>query len=258
MRVPHTFRRRLGECKRLLCAFDFDGTLSEIAPTPGQAAVSRGMREMLVRLEGLADVVIVSSRRAGELRKKLPFLRRAGFYGMHGLETPHGKLKVPRGRLAAVESAKAEAARLIAPFKGAWIEGKDSGFSVHFRDVAPARQEPLAEALMRKMKSRRLLVYRGRKAVEVLARGSPTKASTLHSISRRLPQGTLMLFFGDDEADEAAFQALAREKNFVGVAVGRKKTSAGLTVINPRGVEEFLRYINNLLSLTNPAGGPPV
>lgn len=248
MRLPPGLLQKMARSRKLACAFDYDGTLAEITPTPEEASVSMGMKQALSALEPVANIVVVSSRPIASLKKKLPFLKRARFYGLHGLETPAGTRSIPLRQMREVKAAEKEIAHAIRLFKGAWIEVKKAGFTVHYRNVRGAlRQKKLEKMLPRMLKRTGLRTYAGIKAVEAMAASSPTKALTLKSIASGLRKGSLLLFFGDDGEDEEAFRALKHGKNAFCIAVGRRKTAADSRVGGVRGVEELIRYIIKLL-----------
>lgn len=243
MRIPRKMPEKIILAERLVCAFDFDGTLAEITPMPNAARVSKKMEWALSALEKHAKIVVVSSRPVAFLKQRLRFLKRAEFYGLHGLETPEGTTRIPPKEVRKIEVAEEEIAGSAHPFEGAWIERKKTGFTVHYRAVKPRQEKKLEEMLLRSIEHRGLRFYRGKKSVEVVARYAPDKCSTLKGIIGRLPPDSVLLFFGDDGEDEEAFKALESFKNAFCVAVGRKKTAADASVRDVEGVEALIQYI---------------
>ena len=69
---------------------DFDGTISRLAPTPGEAIASTRAVESLARLSRRLDVVcVLSGRRAQDIRDKVG-LSELLYAGNHGAESIDG------------------------------------------------------------------------------------------------------------------------------------------------------------------------
>ena len=68
-------RRRLDEfaAPGLLCAFDFDGTLTPIISHPGDVRLPEDMRARLARLQEHAPVAIVTGRSLADIAPRLGF-----------------------------------------------------------------------------------------------------------------------------------------------------------------------------------------
>ncbi|MFH1750496.1 MAG: trehalose-phosphatase [Candidatus Micrarchaeota archaeon] len=212
--------------KRPTFAFDFDGTLARIANSPREAAVDGQMQKSLSELEVLARVVILSSRTADSLMQKLPELKRARIIGLHGLEDAGKPGRIGKAGKKAIEKARAAISHLIRQYEGAWIEDKKMGLVVHFRKVARARQGKLEGRARAIMEGFGLRVYLGKKAIEARLFSAPTKAGTIRKMASGLGSREILLYFGDDAADEEAFIAIRRIRQAIGVVVGRRKKSA--------------------------------
>src|SRR5690242_13512164 len=65
---------------------DVDGTLSAIAPTPGDATLLPGVRELLEQAQTRFDVVAAVSGRAAENARQLVGVSGLLYLGNHGLE----------------------------------------------------------------------------------------------------------------------------------------------------------------------------
>jgi trehalose 6-phosphate phosphatase len=181
---------------------DFDGTLSDIAPTPEEARPLPGVVEALERLAGAYGLVaVVTGRPAADVLRILPVpgVRIFGLYGAEGTAVP--------GLRPGLRDAVAGAARRV---PGARVEDKGSSLAVHVRgtddpDAAMARLWPLLERAVEADE----VVLRGRLVLEVAPRAMDDKG---RAVVRAVREHGLTgaLYAGDDAADVGAFDALDR------------------------------------------------
>jgi trehalose 6-phosphate phosphatase len=100
-----------GEARPVGILLDFDGTLSEIAPTPEEARPARGVRQALEALVGAGAVAaVISGRRATEVASLLRApVRCFGLYGLavhyRGSPEPEAARRVLLERLGPVAAA---------------------------------------------------------------------------------------------------------------------------------------------------------
>jgi trehalose 6-phosphate phosphatase len=119
----------------MLCAFDFDGTLSPIVKDPGDAAVPAPVARRLASLADHAAIAVVSGRSVPDLRARLNFVAHytVGNHGLEGIpgSRPDGRHESVcaawERRLAEALAASGEAAA------GVQIENKRYSLSVHYR-----------------------------------------------------------------------------------------------------------------------------
>jgi trehalose 6-phosphate phosphatase len=135
-------------------------------------------------------------------------------------------------------------------YEGLFIEDKGSAFAVHYRGARSlslarlrADLEALAEA------SRGVFeVVEGAGVLELLPRQC-NKAAALESFMSEAPfEGRFPIFIGDDQADRAAFAAVARV-NGMTIGVG-PNTAAPWWLPDPAAVRTWLR---TCLELGHPA-----
>jgi trehalose 6-phosphate phosphatase len=189
---------------------DFDGTLSEIAPTPEGARLHPEARRELERLAHAFPVCVVSGRPAGELGALLG-LSGVSLIGLHGLEWREGDdggtfpgaepyLEVMRSAREFLKGRGLEA------LPGAALEDKGLILALHFRarpESGPGVERMAGEAAERF----RLGLHRGRQVVELrppLAAGKGVAVAAMverHGYERAL-------YAGDDLTDLEAFRAL--------------------------------------------------
>ena len=227
---------------------DFDGSLSELAPTPDAAVASAGAAEALERLAARFSVVaIVSGRRAAEVQDRLGQPQGVRIFGLYGLEglgdaVPHSAARPVEEILPAVEL-------VAAGVPGALVEPKASNLAVHYR-LAPdaeAARLSLLDALRPLAEAAGLDVIEGKRVVELVPAGAPSKGDVIEREGAGLKA---LLYAGDDLADLEAFAAVDRLAAYgayaVKVAVASAGTPAGLleaadvVVPGPAGLVELL------------------
>ena len=205
---------------------DFDGTLVELADTPGAIRVSPGLAPMLERLRQRLGgrLAIVSGRAIADLERHLPAAGIA-FSGSHGLELRLADgtrlpLSVPIG----LDAVRAEVERFAAPIPGLIVEDKPAGIALHYR-LAP-EQGPRADAFIAALaRARGFSVQRGAMVVELRPAGA-TKGDALKAFMTEPDfAGARPWFVGDDLTDEHAFEAAATLGG-AGILVGAERASA--------------------------------
>ena len=229
---------------------DFDGTLSEIAPTPGAATAVPGAAEALVRLaERFALVAIVSGRRAAEVEERLGPLRGVRVFGLYGLEQGGFDDGVPASPPGPLEEILPRLLEAAAAVPGTLVEPKGSNLALHYR-LAPdmdAARRALLEAARPLAAAARMRVIEGKRVLELVPETAPSKGDVVEGAGAGLEA---MLYAGDDLADLEAFAAAdrlaARGAHVVKVAVGSAETpeplvvAADLVVPGPAALVEML------------------
>ena len=215
---------------RPLLAFDIDGTLAPIVPTPEGARIPAPLQQRLATLCARAPVAIVTGRSRADAQRLCEFTP-AWVLGNHGVEG-----------LPGFESRTAALAELTARWRaaldgpdlqhaGVLVEDKRYSLSLHYRhaqdhDRARAAIDEALAAL-----SPAPLVIHGKCVVNVLPPGAITKGDALRALLRVAGVASA-LYAGDDDTDEHVFE-LPREQ-VLGVRVGlRPVTGATLYVDTP-------------------------
>ena len=200
---------------------DFDGTLVELADTPGRISVPTGLGAMLERLRLKLDgrLAIVSGRSLADLQRHLP-LHGIAFSGSHGLELqlPDGTrlpLSIPLGFDEMCEAVEQFASTAGGGFL---VERKPAGIALHYR-LAPAEAER-ADAFMAALANTTgFALQRGAMVVELRAHGA-TKGDALKAfMTEPAFAAARPVFVGDDLTDEHGF-AEAAALGGAGVLVG--------------------------------------
>ncbi len=242
-----------GESALLL---DLDGTLLDIAPTPGSVVVPPGLVQTLLSLRGALGgaLAVVTGRPIEQVDALLPGVPHA-VAGEHGgaiRASPDGE--VIRASLPDVPVAWVmEAARIADRHPGVLLEQKQRGFVLHYR-LAPALGPMLGEAAARLVAplAAQFQLMPALMAWEVRPRGADKGSATL-TLAAGVPfAGRRPIFIGDDVTDEdgmAAARSLGgaglRVEDWFGTAGGvRAWLAAGAAALaGGRGWPELpLRY----------------
>ena len=191
---------------------DFDGTISRLAPTPGEAIASPGAVRSLERLSHrLAVVCVLSGRRAQDIRDKVG-LRGLLYVGNHGAESidgdAHAVSPLAERHGDAIERLLREL-RGLAHVDGMIWEHKGSSAAVHYRaapDPESARRG-LASALG-EVGANGLQTFWGKMILEIRP---PVGLHKGHAIRTVVEERGLRgaVFLGDDSTDVDGMEALA-------------------------------------------------
>jgi len=204
----------------LALATDFDGTISEIAPSPEQAVISPRCRNLLAEFAQRLPLVAVLSGRSAAEAQRLVDLPRILYLGNHGLErSQDGTTLVDpsvSGDLALIASVL-EAARGELNLPGLHFEEKGSGASIHYRlarDPVVARDR-IVSVLQDLTTGTELKVVEGRRVVELRPSVHINKGTALFDLLTEYPvRGAI--YAGDDRTDIDAFAGLHRWQHRTG------------------------------------------
>lgn len=238
-RASRALLRQLAQ-EQLLCAFDFDGTLSPIADHPERAVLRVRTRNLLRRLAALYPCAIISGRARADVLDKLRGLNVARVIGNHGAETEAARK--PHRR---VEQWKAVLQLELARIQGVWVEDKGFSLAVHYRQSSQkieARRRILAAAC--KLKHAR--VFGGKQVVNIVMDQAPHKGDALSAERDRLGCNWV-LYVGDDDNDEYAF---ALRGNIIPVRIGWKHRSHARYYLRTQA--EIDELIARLVALRKP------
>ena len=226
--------------RRLGIVVDFDGTISEIAPTPGEARVLPAAATALRRLARKLALAAVMSGRAADDVAALVDVSGLVYVGNHGAEVLRdGRLELSPDAEAARNAVARAFAFLRAAVDLPGMVWQDKGLSatVHFRlapDPERAARE-LDDALRRAGPAARdVEAFWGKMALELRAANGSNKGSAARSLARRFALDGL-LFVGDDTTDVDALVAV-RELSAGGALAG-----LGVVVIHHDTPEAALR-----------------
>ena len=246
-------QRRIRAAKKVLLFLDYDGTLVPIRPTPGLARLSAGQKRLLA---GLArrprfKVGLLTGRSLPDIRKaaRVPGLFFAANYGL-AVATPQKSWVHPKARKLASHLKKLlpRLRELAAEFPGVRIEDKMLTVAIHYRQYKgkPGRLQKRLEEIIR-ARPPMFRLKTGKKIFEVYPAVAWDKGKALLKVEKLLGyrRAPLVLFFGDDRADEEAFRQMSAKD--ISVAVGRNKNTAARYFC--RDSREVARFLQLLLRL---------
>jgi trehalose 6-phosphate phosphatase len=224
------------------CLFlDVDGTLLEIAPTPGEVHVDPGLVELLRQLERACDgaLALISGRPIAELDDLFAplFLCVAGVHGCERRDAS-GNWYRPTFVDATLEPVRAELEQLLQQFHGTLVEDKGCALAVHFRK-APYLEEALKVRLSSFLtRSTDYELLEGDHVIEIKP-VAQNKATAIEAFMQEAPfAGRTPVFIGDDKTDLDGFAAVRRFKGQA-ISVG-DRVLADKTLPNPAAVREWL------------------
>lgn len=262
-----THLRRAGHLSLFL---DYDGTLVPIAPTPAEAMPDDGLLELLGGLASHRSIrtVILSGRPLEELQHMLP-VDGLIFAGLYGVEMRMGDNTVIR------QPARDGARETLARLRNGWVklagglpgfllEDKGQALALHARWAEAEQAEHVLAAArdvatdLIDMQAFRILD--GDRYVEV-APLSADKGETVDWLLDQFPiERDLPLAFGDDNKDDAAFDAVHRRRGWaIGVGHRYPLPAADVRLESYEEVRSWLRAFldPSLASLSAPESNLP-
>ena len=233
----------------MLLGLDYDGTLVEICPRPGDARLSRERRAILKALLAHKRFlpVFISGRKIRELLRMLR-LPPCWAVGDHGavIRRPDGKetVLIHGDKLRKLEEMRAALKQICSLDNALWIETKMASVALHYRQAPEgAARAAVAQArqIYRKRFRRNLEILPMKKVIEFIVPGV-TKGRALQRVHRTAGGGMPVLYFGDDTTDHSAIEYA--EKHGRAVFVGkRNRMGASLRLPHPNSVYQLLRNL---------------
>ena len=221
----------------VLLAFDYDGTLVPIAPTPAAPVMRAATRQLLIRAAQLYPCVIISGRALDDLSRRLEGVPVWYLFGNHGLEPPPPGVSSPTPAREWAEQLQ----RLLPDDPGILIEDKRYSLTIHYRNARDKRRAIEAiERVVTQLPDARALG--GAEAVSLLPRGGSNKGIALQQACRWFACDSA-IYVGDDETDEDAFSSTFPEK-LLTIRVGAADDShARYHLGNQEEVDELLQVL---------------
>jgi trehalose 6-phosphate phosphatase len=227
---------------------DVDGTLLDIAPTPGSVHASDSLRDTLARLRERSGgaLALISGRPIAELDRIFAPLRLPAIGG-HGAELrlSAGAGTIRREAAPLDPRLKRRLIEIAAAHPGVAVEDKRFSVALHYRQ-APEQGEKLRNAiaaLAAESTPGAFEILEGKAVIEIKQPGFD-KGTALRELMAHAPfAGRRPVFIGDDVTDEAAFAVLP-EFNGVGISVGRDFPGVVARLPSPRDVRTWLERIS--------------
>ncbi len=212
---------------------DIDGTLLDIAPTPGRVSVDPALAALLPAVSTLLDgaVALITGRSLRDAdRLFAPLVLPVA--GQHGCERRDAAGTVHLH--AADAPTLARLRRLIADFasrhEGLRLEDKGSTLALHYRAVPQlaSHVHQVVRAQFEAVDSEGFALQLGKRLIEVRPENRD-KGTAIRDFMAESPfRGRVPVFVGDDRTDEHGFAVV---RNMHGIAI---KVGAGHTIANHR------------------------
>ncbi|WP_338445773.1 trehalose-phosphatase [Pelagerythrobacter marensis] len=231
---------RLMEKRAHALFLDFDGTLVDIAPTPGGIAVPDRLADRLRALSQRLDgrLALVTGRSLEDLAGHCP-IDGIACAGSHGAARRDAEGRPLGAAAQPLPDAVFEALHQGARDLGVVLEAKTHGAALHFRsDPERAAQ---AHAFAADLAGRHALAVKQGKAVVEITQAGADKGGAVREFLKHPPfVGAVPIFVGDDVTDEDGMAACNDAGGF-GVLVGdRSPTVARYRLPNVSSVYEWL------------------
>lgn len=183
----------------VVIAFDYDGTLAPIAPTPAQARMRPRTRRLLAAIARRYPCIVISGRSSADVAAHVHGVPVFQVAGNHGLE-PWG---VDAAYLRRVKDWMRRLRPRLAAQRGVVLEDKRYSVTIHYRQAA--RRRRALDAIGRAVRALHgARVMRAKEAVNLVPRGAPNKSAALDR-ARRLLVCDRAIYVGDDVTDEDVF-----------------------------------------------------
>jgi trehalose 6-phosphate phosphatase len=242
---------RITQAQRVWFFLDYDGTLAEFATTPHIIEPDTHLIQLLQKITEHPDkrLAVISGRRLSHVEALVP-VQGAILGGAYGIElrTAEGDriqradLQMIRPRL---EVLRSRWERLIAGRNGFVLEDKDWTLALHAK-LAESSGVPevmhAAQVVARQLiESETFLIYEEDRFLEV-APLEADKGKTVRYLLRRYPwAGTLVVYIGDDDKDEKAFEVVKSHGGIpIVVASESRETRASYRLESPKTVRQWL------------------
>lgn len=241
---------RVRAAGRILLFLDYDGTLVPIRPTPELAKLSPERKKLLAVLARLPRfrVGVLTGRSMNDIRRAVGI---SGFfyaanYGLR-IETQKKSWLQPEANKQArlLRRMLSQIKQLEDEFPGVRIEDKTLTVAVHYRQYKgqPLRLKKKLVEIIRTWPGR-FRLKTGKRIFEVYPAVQWDKGKALLKVEQMMGfrKKPLVIFIGDDRADEEAFRQM--DSGGISVAVGRRQKSAARYFCrNSSEVTRFLEFL---------------
>ncbi|MDO8464654.1 MAG: trehalose-phosphatase [Gallionella sp.] len=223
---------------------DIDGTLLDLAPTPGEVVVPKDLSTLLDALTRRfgGALALVSGRSLDSIDSLFPGNRDA--VGCHGAEWRLGGQTFipqppwPDGLLAGIEAARRR-------LPGVMLERKSVSLALHFR-AAPEQEAAVWEVAEAAVATdpRRFDLLEGKSVIEIIPAGVGKGSAIERFMQVRPYAGRRPVFAGDDVTDESGFAAVNRMYG-LSIHVGNSPTTkAQFRFPDPESLRHWLDGLN--------------
>ncbi|MBF0313749.1 MAG: trehalose-phosphatase [Oligoflexia bacterium] len=229
--------------KKILFAFDLDGTLAPIVNKPERAKIPNSTRKLLELLstQKQGNLLILTGRSNSSAKKIIGNLP-CHLIGNHGLEADfiHKNLKqrwIDRCRKIINELND------ILPVDDYFIEDKKYSISIHDKDKTNHKQfkKKILTILAPILTSKDRIIL-GKNVINIMPTDKIDKGTTLMTV-KRLYKSDFVIFAGDDCTDEDVFKI--NKSNVITVKIGLKRNSCARFYLKEQ--KEINRFLKTLI-----------
>jgi trehalose 6-phosphate phosphatase len=251
-------RQKIDEAASLWFFLDYDGTLADFAPTPDVILPDEALISLITALAARPDIriTILSGRRLAHIQALLPLhgIIKAGSYGLE-MATTDGTLIHPleyETIRPLLDRLKQVWAQLLEGHRGFYLEDKGWTLAIHAKDAAEDEARVVlsdaqrqAEALLEHEIGDIFRLLGGHRFLEC----GPRAADKKQTIERLLADGpldaqTLLIYLGDDDKDEVAFEAVQAKGGLaIGVGDRMRDSKADCWLPSPQAARSWLGKI---------------
>lgn len=222
----------LADASGLLVATDFDGTLAPIREDPDAPLADPESRRALRRLSAhpATVVAVVSGRSISDLRPRVG-VPDIVYAGNHGLEIDRGsgrRVHAEARRLAdEIDQACRAVGDVAGPGSGVRVQPKGLTATIHLREAPPGTREGVLSVVEDAVDDTDAIeVSEGKAIVELRPAVEQDKGSVIEELADDMPDGWRLVYLGDDDTDEDAFDALRERADGSGIHVGTRPDTA--------------------------------
>ncbi len=266
MTIPNILRRSdivraVAESARPGIVLDFDGTISEIMPSPELAVIHPRISETLpVIVDRYVVVAVLSGRAVRDVASRVG-ISGINYVGNHGAESiVNGQLRVLSASAPAGIGQALDYIRRTVDIPGLVYEDKRFSASIHYRQVEDVQhaERQLRRALTRAPGSDMLDTFWGRRVLELRPATAITKGDAIAYLAAQYSLDALV-FVGDDTTDVDGLRRLPALDGVhtVGVAVTSAETPELLLEAanySVNGVDEVADLLDLLAELRTTSG----
>lgn len=237
-----TLQNRLYDVAADALFLDFDGTLVDLAPEPGQVMVPPDLTAILHRLHQAAGgaLAIVSGRPLQQIDHFLAPLCLPGA-GVHGAERRGANGHITQLPVPDTKRLQAYLSPLVKQHTGLLLELKRGALALHYRQV-PHLEQTCIQAMRDALACEQdFVLLRGKMVVEAKTAGIG-KANAIAAFMRETPfAGKRPVFVGDDLTDEDGFTWVQSQAGY-GIKVGAGPSQAHGRIASAAAVRNMLAY----------------